>query len=77
MASHLDPVSLRPGHEEYAEFPSTLDEGNVCLYHYRRKNGELFTCVHYSLEECRSLRRAMARRPRRQDMHALADLIIE
>lgn len=77
MDSHLDPMSLPPGGEEYAEFPSALAEGSVCLYHYRRKNGELFTCVHYSLEECRALRRTMARRPSRPAMHALADLIIE
>ncbi len=75
--TRLDPQSLLPGCEEFAEFSSKLSEDMVCLYHYRRSNGELFTCAHYSPEDCRRLRKAKRQIDEPEEFLDLAMLLAE
>lgn len=73
--SNLDPVSLGPDSVEWVEFQSEISGGPVFLCQYRDRNGALFTCVHYSLGECRRMIHAQLRQQTKPEERLdLADL---
>ena len=54
----LNPQNLTPGNEQYEQFRSSRDfrRGAYYQYGYRHTDGELFSCVCKTLEECRRRR---------------------
>ena len=50
-------TTTREGTEKYEYFKSSITRGqNLCQYDYRHTNGELFSCVKRTLEQCRFAR---------------------
>jgi hypothetical protein len=49
----LHPKDLKPGREQYEEYCSTITKVCQYQYDYRHTDGELFSCVASSLQECR------------------------
>ncbi len=52
----LNPRSLKCGCEQYEEYRDTILRRKMVQYDYRAEDGELFSCVRRSLEECRAAR---------------------
>ncbi|MCO5190380.1 MAG: DUF3873 domain-containing protein [Anaerolineae bacterium] len=52
----LSPQHLRPGHEQYERYYSSLAKGERVQYDYRAKSGVLFSCVAKSVDLARSRR---------------------
>ena len=50
----LVPGKLKPGHEQHEEF--TSNKKRYVQYGYRHVDGELFSCVKPTLEECQTAR---------------------
>ena len=53
----LNPRDLSPGQEQYENYRG-FDKKLLVQYDYRVRDGELFSCVRKSLEECRKARDA-------------------
>lgn len=49
----LNPQKLKNGQEQYEEFYSDISNKKLIQYDYRHYNGELYSVVKKSLEECR------------------------
>lgn len=52
----LNPKSLKCGCEQYEEYRDAIRRRKMVQYDYRAEDGELFSCVRQSLEECRAAR---------------------
>ena len=52
----LNPRSLKCGCEQYEEYRDAIRCRKMVQYDYRAEDGELFSCVRRSLEECRAAR---------------------
>jgi len=51
----LDPITLKPGKEQYEEYASNIfPKRNLVQYDYRDEDGTLFSTVAGSLEEARA-----------------------
>jgi hypothetical protein len=54
----LNPQNLAPGCEQYERFRSSALRKDLIQYDYRHTDGELFSCVKKTLEDCRAARDA-------------------
>ena len=52
----LKSSTLKNGCEQYEEYRDAIRRRKMVQYDYRAKDGELFSCVRRSLEECREAR---------------------
>ena len=52
----MDPMSLRPGQEQHREFWSDIRNIALVQYDYRQEDGKLFSCIRFTLEQCREAR---------------------
>lgn len=52
----LNPKSLKCSCEQYEEYRCAIWRRKIVRYDYRADDGELFSCVRRSLEECRTAR---------------------
>ena len=52
----LNPRNIGPGEEQYEFYVSKITKKYYCQYDYRDANGNLFSCVRPTLEECRKAR---------------------
>lgn len=73
----MDPPLLETGTEHFEEFPSEAADSMVVLYRYRRRNGELFRCAHYGLDDCRRALETERGRPGTDVWFALEDLDLD
>lgn len=48
----LNPRNLKPGEEQYESYRSNVAKRDKVQYDYRHFDGQLFSCVKNSLEEC-------------------------
>ena len=54
----LNPRNLPNGQEQYEAFKSNVTRKKEVQYDYRHTDGELFSCVKFTLEDCRAAREA-------------------
>jgi hypothetical protein len=54
----LNPRNLTNGQEQYEFFKSSITRKKAVQYDYRDTDGELFSCVKPTLENCRAARDA-------------------
>lgn len=54
----LDPKNARPGEEQYEYFKDKVTKKRRCQYDYRDNDGELFSCIRLTLEDCQRARDA-------------------
>lgn len=54
----LNPKSLANGQEQHETFKSSVTRKKAVQYDYRHTDGELFSCVKLTLEDCRRARDA-------------------
>ncbi|HCL57258.1 MAG TPA: hypothetical protein DHW82_09665 [Spirochaetia bacterium] len=52
----LNPKNLKPGQEQYEEYYCAPVKKNLVQYDFRYQNGNLFSCVGKTLDECRKKR---------------------
>jgi hypothetical protein len=52
----LDPKNVKPGEEQYEYFTDRVTKKRRCQYDYRDDDGELFSCVRMTVEDCRRAR---------------------
>ena len=52
----LNPKNLKNGESQYEKFFSSVKKCDLFQYDYRAQNGELFSCVKKSLDDCMSAR---------------------
>jgi hypothetical protein len=52
----LDPKKLKPGQEQHEYYTDRVSKKRRCQYDYRDDDGELFSCVRLTLEDCRRAR---------------------
>ncbi len=52
----LDPKNCQPEQEQHEEFYSHAVRGKRVQYDYRHTNGELFSCIKKTLDDCRIAR---------------------
>lgn len=52
----LNPQSLAKGNEQYETFTTSIGRKKIkkVQYDYRHNDGELFSCIKSSIEECRA-----------------------
>ena len=51
----LNPKDISPGEEQH-EYYTDASKKRRCQYDYRDDDGELFSCVRHTLEDCRLAR---------------------
>lgn len=47
---------IEKGTENYEHYYSEVSRKNLCDYDYRHTNGELFSCIRPTLDQCRTKR---------------------
>lgn len=57
----LSPAYLQKGDEQYEVYWSSILKAERVQYDYRDHDGELFTCIGTSLDDCRAKRDAWQR----------------
>jgi hypothetical protein len=54
----LNPAAIGPGQEQHEMFTSSFTKRRMCQYDYRNHDGELFSCIKRTLDDCRADRDA-------------------
>jgi hypothetical protein len=52
----MDPKHLQPGSEQYENYSTVINRKYYYQYDYRHTDGELFSTVKPTLEQCRQAR---------------------
>jgi hypothetical protein len=48
----LNPTTLRNGHEQHEEYKDRITKKTRVQFDYRHTDGELFSCIKPTLEDC-------------------------